>query len=538
MRLKCSKLLVLLLVLVLSLFLVIGCATGNNHDSTSGSSDEEGGGKKRLVFAESFEWEAMDLYQVEWDGLAQTAHTDGLLTFDLDSGEYVPNIASSFEILEGGTVIKLTIPEDLRYGDGTVLKPEDIKRSIEWGLEVSPYNWDYMVIQDITIDGNDVYLHCESYSTTLSNYYLTSFYLSTISADQINGSTQEELLTQARQYAPFYLESIDDYVAGSHVVLKRNEHYRTNNPSLSNQGPALFEELEVKFMPDGFSRVSGLKSGEIDIAADIPMENIKELENDPEIEVIKRNVPGINYMVLNKDNPLFSDINIRKAIALAINRDQIVTANQGYVLPAYSFIVPEMLDYSDEAVNYYRDNYANDIELAKELLADAGWADTDGDGYLDRDGQVFEFSLLSATESTHSKNTLQIMQSDFREIGIKLNVSTAESGYISSATKDDDYDAAILIFIWAEPASILPYLTNDPNNLEDESYYELINEALVTEDDEARIALFVAAQKVMMDELAYIPILQEMSVIAYRNNISGIKFLEDKRIVFNDIEIN
>ena len=517
------------LLFVVAVVLIISLLAACGEKQTQSQGQDE---PKKIVFAEAYEWEGVDTYQVEWNGIVQTAHADGLLTFDMETKKLVPNTAISFKISDDKKTITLTLPEGLTYGNGEPVLPEDIKRSIEWGLEVSPYNWDYMIIQDIEINGNDIVIRCEGFSSTVM-YYLTTNYMPILSKAQIENSTAEELLMNAVQYGLFY---VDDYVAGSHAILKRNEKYKTNNPNVENKGPAHIQELVVKFMPDGFSRVAGLKAGEIDIASSIPVENVEELENDPNIEVAKIPVPGMVYLTLNMDNPIFKDINIRKAVAYAIDRDTIANANKGFVKSAYSFIVPEMMDYSSDIAEYYKSNYSDNLDKAKQLLADAGWVDTDGDGYLDKDGNIFEFSLLSGSEATHSKNTIQVMQMRFKELGIKANIGTAENGYLKEKMKNDDYDAIIKGFEWAEPASILPYIIHDSNNLNNEEYYDILLSAATIVDDDERISKFAEAQKLLMDEFAFIPLLQEFNISAYRNNITGVKFLFDNRMIFNDID--
>lgn len=489
-------------------------------------------GPKKLVIAEPVEWPGLDSYQVDWIGSSQTTIAEGFLTMDDDTKELVPSIALSFEILDDDKTVKLTFPEGFTYGNGEPVLPEDVKRSIEWGLEMSPYNWDYLIIQDITVEGNDVFIKCEDYSATVM-YYLTNNYMPIISKAQIENLTPEKLLTQAVPYGLFY---IDEFVAGSHVSLKRNDDYKTNNPNVENRGPSNISEVVVKFMPDGFSRVNGIKAGEIDIAFDIPAENAEELEKDPDVEVLKYLKPGLNYLTLNKDNPIFKDINIRKAIAYAIDRDAISNANKHYTKSIYSFIVPEMMDYSSEIAEYYENNYSNNLEKAKEILANAGWVDTDGDGYLDKDGEIFEFSLLAEVELFHSKTTTQLMQAKFKEIGIKVDIEIMEKGYLKDKIGKDDYDAAIKKFVWPEPISILPYIVSDANNLEHEEYYDMLQLASTIKDTDERIAKLDETQKLLMDEVAFIPLLQEYDIVAYRKNITGIKFTVDRNMIFNDVD--
>lgn len=516
---------ILAVILIISLLTACG---GKQAQTKSQGQDEA----KKIVFAEAQEWQGSDIYQVEYAGKMQFAHLDGVLTFDMDTKELVPNIATSFKISDDNKTIRLTIPEGLKYANGEPVLPEDLKRSIEWGLEVSPYSGDYAAVQSVEIDGNDVIIRCDGYSSTVI-YYLTCEFMGIIDKQQIDNLTPEELLMDAVQYGLFY---IDEIVAGSHATLNRNENYKTNNPNVENKGPAHFQELVVKFMPDGFSRVAGLKAGEIDVAFDIPTENVEELENDPNIKVIKNPRPGVVYLTLNKDNLLFEDINIRKAIAYAINRNEIATVNKGYVKPAYGFIVPEMMDYSSEITEYYENNYSNDLEKAKQLLADAGWADTDGDGYLDKNGKIFEFSLMANSEKSYSKNAIQVLQLRLKEIGIKANIGTAERGYLKEKLRSDDYDAIMMGFEWPEPASGLPYIIYDSNNIDNEKYYDRLLLAAATRDGDERISKFAEAQKILMDEVTFIPLIQDTIIVAHRNNITGIQFLSDGRIICNDID--
>jgi peptide/nickel transport system substrate-binding protein len=526
-----KAMMVVILLLIISLLTACGTTQAPEEEQEQ-VQEQEQVEPKTIVIAESVEWEGIDPYQVEWNGIVQTAHGEGLFTFDNETKEIVPSIASELKISDDKKNLTITIPEGLTFADGSAVTPEDIKRSIEWGLEVSPYNWDYMIIQEMKVDGNDLIITTEEFSSTVM-YYLTNIYMSVMSKEQIDNTSAEELLLDSMQYGLF---DVEEFVAGSHVTLVRDDGYKTLNPNVDNKGPALVEEIVCKFMPDGFSRVAGIKAGDIDIATGIPVENIQELKDDPNIELIMQPTPGMAFLTLNMDNPLFADINVRKAIAYALDRETIAETNNNYVIPTYSFIVPEMMDYSEELANFYKDTYSNDTDMALQLLADAGWADTDEDGYLDKDGEIFEFSLYASTESTYGSNTIQVMQMGFKDLGIKLEVGTAERGYLKEKMKTEDYDAIIHDFIWAEPASILPYLVYDSNNLLDESFYDKLMGAATIENAEERMEAFADAQKQWMEEFGYIPLLQKYETTAYRDDIVGVKFLFDGTMIFNDLD--
>lgn len=491
-----------------------------------GQSEEQ----KTLSIAVANPWEGTDMYQCTWGCYTTPLVADGLLTFDIETGELKPNIAESFNISEDGKTIRLTIPEDLKFGNGQALTPEDVKKSIEWGLKVSWFSTDYAAIEDIQVEGKDVIITLKDFSATVL-YYLTSYYMSVLDNDQIEQTVQEDLLTTAIPYGSFYIK---EFEPDSYVKLLRNDSYKTNNVNYDNKGKSNFSEAVVKFIADPFSRISLLKSGEVDICFDIPTENVKELRDDPNIEVIEYVSPGINYITVNKDNPVFQDIRVRKALAYAMDRE-LLSSKDYSISPLYSFLVEEMMDYSDKMEKYYKENYCNNIDKSKELLAEAGWADSDGDGILDKDGTKFEFTLLGDSEDTGAKNITQLIQSELKELGISVKIETIERRYLGERVRNDNYDARLYYYYWAEPFTMFPYLLTDQNNLENQEYYDYLAEGVKMVNSEDRQEALNNAQKILMDEAAFIPLFKKSRYIAYNKNVTGIKKLSDATVLFNDI---
>jgi len=520
-----KKIIAISVVLALTLSGLAGCG---------GSSETSGSAGKQLIVATAWEWEGTDAYQVNTMQPEQTIMAESLLSMNSKTKEIQPNIASSFEISEDGRTITLTIPEGLAYADGTPLTPSDVKRSIEWGLETSPYSSDYSSIKEISVEGDKVILSLENYSASVM-YYLVCDFMPVMSQDQIDNTSAQDLLMGA---SPFGLFNVDEYVAASHIILKKNAGYQTSNPEAVNRMASSIDEVMFKIMPDGFSRVTAVKSGEIDIALDIPTQNYEELKNDPNIQLITSEVPGLHFMILNKENPLFSDIKIRTAIAYALDREKIIEANKGFMNPVYSFVVPSMMDFDQSIADYYQDTYCGKLDQSKQLLKEAGWDDTDGDGYLDKNGKTFEFTLMADATNVFTKNVSQIMQANLKEIGIKLNIEMLELGYLRDKETQDEYDAALEGFEWAEPMSILPYIIRDSDNIEHQEFFDMLVKAGEIVDNNAREKAVAEAQKVLMDEVALIPLYNETRLTAVRKNVTGFYFRTDGNPIFNDVDKN
>ncbi|HWQ58740.1 MAG TPA: ABC transporter substrate-binding protein [Clostridia bacterium] len=486
--------------------------------------------RTELVISVTTEWEGSDLYQISTFSPVHRLIADTLFVFDQETGELTPSIASALNVSEDGKTVTVTIPEGKKFANGEPLLPEDVKRSVEWGLEISPYNSDYQCIESIDIDGNDVIFNLSEYSQCFM-FYLQSPFFCVIDKDQIDTLSEEELLVKAMPYGPFY---ITEYVPGSHITLARNEYYTTDNKYFENKGIATLEKITARIITESFTYVEGLKSGEINVLSDLPVDYIEEISAIPEIVVQGIDTPGMNFIILNKDDPLFADINVRKAIALAINREQIGEVMSGLVEPAYSFVVPSMMDYDQGIADYYKETYCNDVEQAKQLLAAAGWADTDGDGYLDKDGQIFEFSYTVTTDPT-SERVAQIVQLQLKDIGVKLNIEAMTRSTRRTAVREDTYQATVHEFSWAEPSSILPYLIHDNDNLENQAFYDLAIGGGAEPDAAKRVQMFADAQKILMDELAYIPLFKLKFFRAYRTDLDTIVIFKDGAMYFNDI---
>lgn len=487
---------------------------------------------KKVTVAIADDWQGTDHFQADQINQFQKLIGDSLIVLDSDKN-MVANVASSVEIDPDGAYVRLTLDEAMTFGDGTPVTPEDVKASILYGLENSPYKWDYMNIVDFKIDGNTIDLITDSYSSTML-YNLCSTYIPIAQKKQIEALSVEEMLTQSDQYGLFY---VDEFVSGSHYTLLRNDGYVTHNKEIENKGSSHIEEVTIKIMPDEFSRVNALLSGEIDIAAHVPAENVPQLREDPNIEVIEYVPAGMRWLALNASHPFFQDIKVREAIALAINREEIADANAGLLKTAYSFIVPEMLDYDQRLYDYYKNTYCNDVEKAKRLLDEAGWKDSDGDGVLDKDGQAFEVSVLGPASQPDIKTTTLVFQNQMKKLGIKVDINILEYGYLREKAGNQDYDMAFVGMVWIDPPSILPYMIQDEASVIDQSYFDIAANAAFAESKEARLEQLGQAQRILMDELYKIPVCQSIDFLAYNKRITGLKILPDTDILFNDVDI-
>lgn len=132
--------------------------------------------------------------------------------------------------------------------------------------------------------------------------------------------------------------------------------------------------------------------------------------------------PNIDYFEMNTDSEVFSDINVRKALALSIDRDGMAESVDGLIAPAYSMITDSMQNFSQEAEDWFKENLANDPEKAKELLEEAGWK-VGKDGIREKDGKKLEFTWYAWTDST---TIPEAMAKQLEEVGFKMNIEAID----------------------------------------------------------------------------------------------------------------
>lgn len=502
--------LVLLLILALVIGALAGCGPKESGETPSEPPAEETTepeGHTEATVIDSVEWKGTNTYVVSSSGTTVRYLVDSLITVT-DDGAYCPNICSDFSIAEDGSSISFEIPTDFQFADGTPLTPEDVKRSLEYGLENSIDNADYANISEIKIDGQTVTLMLSSWNPA-TMFSLSRNMCPILPAAQLDSMSEEELLWGATPYGAYYL---DEYVEGDHVTLKANPYYKTNNPKAANKGPATVETLTVRFITDAFAANNTLASNE---AVSYVMQSetgvADTLAKNDKLATFDIPLNRVYWLLINSNNELFADSKVRQAIALAIDKDAICAHDDILGVPAWLFNSESSIGYAKEAADYNKTTNAYNKEKADALLKEAGWEDTDGDGILDKDGQKFSFVLYTREQ----ENTLAtLLQIQLKAIGMEVEIDT---GNQTDKIKDDSYDVFIRGFGWGDVAGTLPYIANDENNpgLDRDAYLDLVAQANSMTDEAARVEKFGEAQKMLIDSYTMIPVLSQGGFYIY-----------------------
>jgi peptide/nickel transport system substrate-binding protein len=236
---------------------------------------------------------------------------------------------------------------------------------------------------------------------------------------------------------------IDRWDRSDRIVLKRNENYW--NP----ERPSYLDEIVFKFIPDDNTALSALRAGEIDFLFRMtPEQAYQDLAGPPEWfkkDYIKASwyVPTFSYLGWNLNKPLFQDRRVRIALGLLIDVEEFVEKklyNEAILTSGSAYIFGPSYDHEVLPLGY-------DPQVARDLLSEAGWADTDNDGVLDKDGQKFEFRLLFAPGKKEVEDLASVMQENYKRAGISMRIERLEWSSFLEKVQNKDFDVVRLAWL-------------------------------------------------------------------------------------------
>ena len=225
---------------------------------------------------------------------------------------------------------------------------------------------------------------------------------------------------------PFIVES---YQIDQEAVLVRYADYWG--------GAAQAEKVVVSVLADANARMLALQSGQVDLAVDIRPESVEVAQGDPKLRVVPAQPVATMFMYINQKKPQWQPVAVRQALAHAVpERSALVKAVlRGEGTAAVGPIPVSVLPCDG------LQPLTPDLEQANALLAEAGYADSDGDGMVEKDGAPLKMIVLSYPQRPALTPMAEIIQANFKEIGIAMEIQTVEQ--INDALANQDWDAAM-----------------------------------------------------------------------------------------------
>jgi peptide/nickel transport system substrate-binding protein len=195
----------------------------------------------------------------------------------------------------------------------------------------------------------------------------------------------------------------------------------------------------VRVIPEQTTELTELLTGGIDFMRAVPPAEMKRVEESDEVYSITYPARSYTFLVWNLRNPLFESAEVRRALTMGINREQIVDALlYGYGTVAVSDVMPFQWEFNDDL-----EPWPYDPERAREMLAQEGWTDTDGDGIIDKDGRPFRFTLRTNQGNDLREDIVVIVQNDLKQLGIAVEPRMVEWNTFITDLKAKNFEAAV-----------------------------------------------------------------------------------------------
>lgn len=480
-------------VLALSLAVVLSGCTGKTATESTKA-------EKHLDTA--IYWFGEDLDPANgWNAwtLSRIGVGENLATVDKDM-QIVPQIADSWENISP-TQWKFHIREGVKFSNGNPVTAEAVKSSLERVIGKDERAKDNAKMKSITVEGDYVVFETtEPYGSLVAN--LTEPLFSIIDTTQ----PEDSIKTMPVSTGPY---AVKEYVPNVEVQLVANEHYWNGKPGL--------DTVTVKYIKDDATRALTLKSGEIQEAQRLNAASIAEFEGNPDYQVLTAPSLRVHYVVLNHQNEFLKDKAVREAMAFAADRENLAKIVRGEAAGA---AFPSSAGYGYDKIN----KQTFDLEKAKTILKEAGYADTNGDGIVEKDGKEVAL-VLSIPDATP---IAEAFQANMKEAGIKIDIEIKEN--INEQIEKDSFDLFLLNYVTATTGDSKRFMeqnysTNGTDNFGKYSNpeFDAIVNKLVSEFDQAkRVELTIEGQQILNADVANIYLATDFTNIVASKNVKNI----------------
>lgn len=360
---------------------------------------------------------------------------NSLLRYDKNL-EFEGELAESWQISPDQRVITFKLKPDLKWADGKPLTSADVL--FTWQLLTddktrTPYGSDYkLVIKAETPDARTFRVtYAEPYAPAVNSWAgMDVLPKHLLEGQDINNTPF------ARNPVGSHYYKLEKWRPGEQISLVRN--------TLSTQGPARIDRLVSRFIPDEASQFLELMANNIDTMALSPVQYARIFPARPELQqkfaLYKELGNSYTYLGFNLKRKPFNDIRVRKAINYAINKQELIDG----VLLGMGEPVASPYKPGTRWTNPNLSPYSYDPARARELLREAGFKDTNGDGILERNGKPLTFEILT-NQNKQREMSAVLVQRRLKEVGIDVKIRVLEwASFIGRFIKTGDFDMVLL----------------------------------------------------------------------------------------------
>lgn len=428
---------------------------------------------------------------------------DTLVYMDPETHEIIPWLAESWEWSDDYMTCTFKLRDNVYFSDGTKLTSSDVYncyKAIAESASMTSATYKKINFETSSCPDDTTFIMCMNEVYAQLMYALTTPAAGIYSCEWAKTATADDWWNAPVGSGPYIcVENVD----GSHTSYVANENYW--------QGAPEAKELTIKYFADSTALFIAYESGEIDVAMNI-------LADDAQ-RIIDGNVPNTTYQIATIFNfkyvglcdyvEYFQDIRVRKAIAHAIDQ-------QGCIDASWGILATPMDSTLSDSCSYYvpTGTYEYNPELARELLAEAGYSD--GDIVL----RMIVFN--TATD----QQLAEAIQAYLAEVGIVVNVESYVQPTAIPMLREGQADITLIGANSAFDAAIICEKfdangTDKSSIVHDDELQELLTAGYSTLDPEERAEIYKELQQLVYDQCYNVPIANLNGCYCYRDYIEN-----------------
>jgi len=419
-----------------------------------------------------------------------------------NEGNIVPELAQEItKVSPKETLIK--IKNDIKFSNGETLTIDDVLFSLERAKASPKMSQDLYMIESFE--------KVDDRTLKINTLYDAGNLLHKLASGGVAIINKKAFEKDENNIVGTGMFKLKEWVAGEKLVLERNEFFKDSKSNI--------DTLVVKFVPEANSRMIMLETGEIDLARDLLPLDFKKISEDTKFTTVEIETPSNMFLGFDLRNELLADKRVRQAIAYAINNEDLVkTVFNGSASVATS-PVPKITTGHNENSN----NYPQNIEKAKQLLAEAGYPNG------------FNIELF-VSEDNQRIDMAVIIQDNLKKIGINAEIKTFQWAAYVSTIENPNIIKPLFIMSWNisndDPDEVLYPLYHSSQidahtNVvfyKNEKFDNLISEARETTDKDKRMKLYEEAQDIIQEDLPHYTLVYPKQNFAYKASIKNIKY--------------
>jgi peptide/nickel transport system substrate-binding protein len=451
-----------------------------------------------------------------------------------DSGDLIGQVetegalAEQVDVSDDGTVFTFHLRQDAMFADGTPITANDYKYTFDRALTGPGYLG--LLAPFMALGSADQVEVVDDYTLKISTSQPAALTETVLTFQVFGAMSQATGEANATEEDPWAVDwhrtnsnssgpySIAEWDAGVEYVFEPNPNYWRGADFFQNGG-AIF-----RVVPEAVTREQLLRAGDVDVAMNLPYSNLTELEADPDVNIHAVPTTRIYHLAMNVNTPPFDDVRVRQAISYAVPYEAIIeNVIFGYGQQPTSPVSVGMEGATDEFWVYD----AGDLDKARELLAEAGYAD----------GLDVELTI-NQDDQTRVDAAVWI-QAGLAEVGVNVTINPVPTADFEGLK----YSHELPFFIeqwysWGnDPFYQLTFnlkcgaFTNLTNYCNEE-VDELIEAGTFSRDPEEREQLIRRAQEIIVEEAPWAYLYQPDWIVGTRSDVTGVALFNDLTLRF------